>query len=434
MRKVSYVGEDRKDSAQMKRELGFSSALAFGVGTMIAGGIFALLGFALSMSGTAIIIVFVLLGIKAMISAASYAELSSAFPKAGGGYVYINKAYPSFLSYFGGFSLLIGYIASCALYLRVFYDFAGFLGLPSLLLMTAVVVILTFFNIRGVKDTGWLQIVLTGVKVAVLVLFVILGLRFINPSNYSHAFKIQGIFPSFALLFITFFGFEVIATAAEETRDVKEAAHAIVWSVIITVFIYLAVSVVTIGVLGAISMNGAEKALFNAADLVFGRPLIIGLATIISATSAANATIMASARVSYALAKDGKIPHFFSHLNKTTDTPVWGILGVVVIAVLMVAFLPVEKVAQLTTFFLMIAIGLINLSVIVLRRKYPDVERPIKVPFYPLTPILGMLISFALIAVLPLEQILWGSVISAVYIFLFACLHFLGKKNKRSTS
>ena len=380
---------------ELSRDLGLSSALAIGVGTMIAAGIFTLSGLAIRNVGSAAIVSFLLAAMVSLLTALTYCEFVSIYPRSGEGYLYARRTFSPPIAYLVGWSLLLGYTASCAFYIvslsSYFVEFiwhTPFEGISGIVALIA----LTFLNIKGTKETGSFQIIVTAAKIILLVWFIAGGLRFVNYDEMMAKFNndVLEIVSTSALVFITFFGFSAIAASAGEVKNpVKNIPKAIFWSVGIVTILYTLVVLVTI----AAELNEYTEAAMGAAAQKFlgsiGGMVIIGGA-IFSMISASNASIMAGSRVTLAMSQLGHLPREFGTINQRTKTPIVALFAVAGIIAFFCLTLPLEDLAHFADTVLLMALIMVNIALIIHRKKYPNIQRPFKVPLVPLLPILAI--------------------------------------------
>ena len=203
---------------ELSRDLGLTSALAIGIGTMIAAGIFTLSGLAVRNVGSTAILSFFLAAVVAAFTAMTYCEFVSIYPESGEGYFYARKTFSSPLSYFVGWALFLGYTSSCAFYLSslssYFNEFIREMPLENLSGLV-ILVGLTLLNIKGTKESGSFQIIVTIGKVILLIWFIFGGLGSLDIDDVKAKISTDfvRISSTAAMVFITFFGFSAIAAS-----------------------------------------------------------------------------------------------------------------------------------------------------------------------------------------------------------------------------
>ncbi|MDH3650330.1 MAG: amino acid permease [Saprospiraceae bacterium] len=395
MAKPFSTAQPHQIETELSRELGIWSALAIGVGTMIAAGIFTLSGLAIRNVGSAAIVSFLLAAIVSSLTALAYCEFVSVYPRSGEGYLYARRTFSPPLAYLVGWSLFLGYTASCAFYIAslssYFNEFIWHIPYESLSGLLALIA-LTFLNIKGTKESGGFQIMITGLKVLLLIWFIYGGLKWVDQDMLLDAFStdVMDIISTSALVFITFFGFSAIAASAGEVQNpIRNIPKAIFISVIAVTILYTFVIVVTL----AADLNEYTEAAMGAAAKKFlggfGGLVIVGGA-IFSMISASNASIMAGSRVALAMSHLGHFPVEIGSINKRTKTPIISLLLVGGVIIFFAMALPLEDLAHFANIVLLIALIMVNIALIVHRRKFPDLDRPFRVPFVPVIPIVAI--------------------------------------------
>jgi len=382
--------------AELSRDLGLVSALAIGVGTMIAAGIFTLSGLAVGYVGSAAIVSFLLAALVATFTALTYCEFTSIYPQSGEGYLYARKTFPPPLAYMVGWCLLLGYTSSCGFYIAslstYFNEFIYHLPIQALAGLIFLG-LLTLLNIKGTKESGTFQIVITVGKVILLIWFICGGMSSVTQELIVERFvsDVGLIGSTAALVFITFFGFSAIAASAGEVIEpTKNIPRAIFISMAIVTVLY---ALVVLVVLAAGLTEYGEQAMGKAAKQYLGPigGMVIVGGAIFSMVSASNASIMAGSRVALSMAHLGHLPQEIGAVNTVTRTPVVSLLLVGVGIGSFAVLLPLEPLANFANCVLLTALIMVNIALIVHRRKFPDIERPFRVPLVPLLPILGVL-------------------------------------------
>lgn len=415
------------------RTLGLFDATMIGVGAMIGAGIFVLTGIAAGVSGPASILAFALNGAVTLLTAFAYAELAAAIPEAGGGYAYVRKAFPGVVGFTAGWLLWFAYTVACSLYAL---GFAGYFWeffhkyLPALSEFTfgilsehgailgitlLVGVVFVRLNARGSEVTGQAENFLTVSKLLVLGVFVIYGLKAVVAAPDQAAASFSPFFPqgfggvivAMGLTFIAFEGYDLIATVAEEIKEPETTIpKATFISLGITVVMYLLILFVALA--AAPGPDGqpswqflgeyGETAIVRAAEgfmPAFGVAIIV-FGGLLSTMSALNATVMASSRVAFSMGRDRLLPEAMARIHPERRTPHIAIVVTGVILLAMALTLPIEAVGSAASLIFLLTFAMVNLSVIVLRRKAPDLRRLYKVPFYPVVPILGIVLNLFL--------------------------------------
>lgn len=387
---------------ELSRDLGLTSALAIGIGTMIAAGIFTLSGLAIRNVGSSAIISFLLAGIVALFTALTYCEFVSIYPKTGEGYLYARKTYSPPVAYFVGWALFLGYTSSCAFYIASLSSyFQEFVWHSPIEALSGIVILfgLSVLNIKGTEESGKFQIVVTAAKVLLLIWFIFGGMSFVEIDVVLEKMSndIVAIGSTAAMVFITFFGFSAIAASAGEVKDpVKNIPKAIFISMGVVTLLY---TLVVIVVLFAGLEEYTEASMGEAAKKFLGNigGYVIIAGAIFSMISASNASIMAGSRVMLSMSQLGHLPKKVGKINPKTKTPATAVILVGIAIFGFALLLPLEDLSFFANTVLLLSLILVNAALIIHRKKFPDIERPFKVPLMPVLPLLGILANIYLL-------------------------------------
>jgi len=393
--------------------MGLPEATLIGVGAMVGAGIFVLTGLAAGQAGPALILVFGLNGLIALTAAMSYAELGAAFPQAGGGYAWAKLALPSPFGFLAGWMSWFSHSVACSLYALAFGSYFGQLlrgfglGLPFVsegleikIFAVAVVAIFSLVNFRGSSETGRTGILITLGQMLVLGIFVVSGLWALKgfphwQGHFTPFFPtgIGGLLTAMGLTFVAFEGYEIIAQCGEEVRNPRRnIPRAIFLALLLVVPIYVLIAFVMLGATKAPAGlpvwqylgQHAELAVLEAArQFAPGGQVLLLLGGLFATTSALNATLYSSSRVSFAMARDDNLPGAFALINKKRRTPHGAIFISAGLILLMALAFPLTEVASATDITFMLLFGLVNLSLVALRYQRPKEKRGFKVPFHP---------------------------------------------------
>ena len=395
------LGGNRVET-ELSRDLGLTSALAIGIGTMIAAGIFTLSGLAIRNVGSSAIISFVMAAIVALFTALTYCEFVTIYPKTGEGYLYARKTFTPPLAFFVGWALLLGYASSCAFYIASLSSyFNEFIWHSPIESISGLIILvgLTLLNVKGTKESGKFQIIVTGAKVILLIWFIFGGLPYVDVQGLIDRMSTDfvEIGSTAALVFITFFGFSAIAASAGEVKNpVKNIPRAIFISMLVVTILY---TMVVIVVLFAGLEEYTEASMGAAAQKFLGYigGYVIIAGAIFSMISASNASIMAGSRVILSMSQLEHLPKEMGLINSRTRTPIMAVLSIGAVIMIFAIILPLEDLSYFANTVLLLALILVNAALIVHRKKYPNIKRPFKVPLVPLLPILGIIANIYLI-------------------------------------
>lgn len=428
-------------SDDLSRELGLLSALTIGVGVMICAGIFVLPASVAKSAGPAAPLAFVLAGIIASFTALSISELSTAMPKAGGAYYYINDALGPLFGSIAGWGNWVGLAAAVAFYLIGFGSYTDMLlPIPSLdlgvfALESAQVAALgagAFFlglNFVGTQETGRVQIVIVLVLVVVLGGFAANGLIAIEPANLEPFFPEDtggwsAVFPAAALVFVSYLGFAEIATAAEEIEKPDEnLPMAVLGSLVFVTVLYAVLMFVLVGVVPYQELSGhGELAVLEVGRELVGTPGMVALtaAGLLAMASSANASILASSRINFAMARDRLMPSALSEVHSRFETPYRSIALTAVLVVVFVLIGEIETLAKAGSVLHLIVYGMLNVALIVYRESDDETYQPsFEVPAYPYIPVLGIVFSFGLIGFMATIEIVFSLVFVTFGLFWY---------------
>ncbi|MGQ3411712.1 amino acid permease [Natrinema sp. LN54] len=423
---------------ELAKDLGLLSALAIGMGTMIGAGIFVLPGAAAQEAGPIVVISFVIGGAIAMVNALAVSELGTAMPKAGGGYYYVNRGLGPLFGSISGMGDWMGLAFASAFYCIGFGGYltdllAGtVLALPTLefglfaltdIQLGALIAGLLFVGVNyvGAKETGGVQTVIVTVLLGILTIFAATGFLHFNwgtlttdglaPTDAGYG----AILPGTALVFVSFLGYAKIATVAEELKNPgRNLPIAVIGSVAVVTAIYAVLVGTMVGIVPWHALDDSVP-VSQVAEITFaGIPVLdavgvtlISLAAMLATASSANASILSSARINFAMGRDKIVTDRLNEIHPTYATPYRSILltGSVIVVFIAALGQDLEILAKAASVLHLIVYGLMNLALIAFRQAdVPDYDPDFRVPFYPVTPIVGAVLSFGLIGFMdPIE-------------------------------
>jgi amino acid transporter len=387
----------------MSEQLGLREVVAMGVGGLIGGGIFAVLGVAADIAGNAAFLAYLVAGGVAMASGYSYARLTAHLDEEGGSFTFVEH-YTGNENVAGlvGWTLIVGYVGTMSMYAFAFGSFAADLlvGTSSTWLRGAlsigVIVVFTGVNLMGVRESGKSQDILVYIKVAILLAFGLVGLWTIFVGHRAQPF-VGGLFSKglfapivgIGAIFVSFEGFQLLSyeyTDIEGGIDTMEKG--IYLSIAISTVVYVLISFVTTTILSPEQiLQSKETVLAVAASMLFADPVIqraafflVAIAALFSTTSAINATLFGTARLAHKIASKGELPQLFSFRNKN-GVPTWSL---VTIACLTATFTALGTLEEITS-FASIAFALVFGTVNYICLRDSDIDRS------PLIPGIGLL-------------------------------------------
>jgi amino acid transporter/nucleotide-binding universal stress UspA family protein len=414
---------------ELSRDLGLFTITMVGVGAMIGAGIFVLTGIAAGTAGPGLILAFAANGVVTLLTALAYAELGSAIPEAGGGYLWVKEGLPGPNAFLAGWMSWFAHAVAGSLYALGFGSYLGLVfrelgwtlfGLHGGQLEKpfAVVIALLFvaINFKGVSETGLAGNVVTVAKVLILLLFIGSGLWAMlhAPRSWGnfHPFTprgLGGVVEAMGLTYVAFEGYEIIAQAGEEVKNPKRnIPRAVLWSLAIVIPIYLLVGITAVGATRTGSPmptwqwlgQHKELGLAEAARqfMPLGTSLLL-LGGLLSTMSALNATTFSSTRVSFAMGRDRNLPDFFSKVHERTRTPYLALVASGALILFMALAIPIEDVAAATDVMFLLLFLQVNIAIITIRRKYGDkLDYGFLVPFFPVLPVVAIALMLGIAA------------------------------------
>jgi amino acid transporter len=361
-------------------KLGYWSVVSIGVGGMVGGGIFAVLGLAVQLAHGGTPVAFAIAGLVALLTSYSYAKLSVAYPSPGGTVEFLNQGLGTGLIT-GSLNVLLSfsYIIMLSLYAHAFGSYgARFLPeswqpLGFHVLLSAAVVVLTLLNTLGSHAVGEAEEWVVGLKLSILLLFVAIGLfstksEALQPGQWTGPFHVVA---GGMLIFLAFEGFELIANTARDVRDAgRTLPRAYYSAVAFVILLYVLVSVVAVGNLNVAEIVRAKDyALADAARPFMGEAgfILIAAAAMLSTASAINATLYGASRISYNIAKDGELPQFLE--RKVWRKPIEGLLATSVLTLVVANLFNLENISMMGSAGFLIVFAAVNLANVIRSRQ-----------------------------------------------------------------
>jgi APA family basic amino acid/polyamine antiporter len=375
----------------------------YGVGLILGAGIYALIGDAAGAAGNSVWISFILAAVAAVFTGLSYAELSSMYPKAAAEYSYIKNAFKSnFVAFLVGWlTLFVAIISASTIALGFGGYFASLFDVPVLICAVLAIVVLSFVNFIGIRESSSLNVVFTIIEAAGLGFVIWIGFSLFGhvEVNYFDApFGVAGILSAFTLVFFAYIGFQNIANIAEEIHQPKKVLpRAIILSITITAIIYILVSLSVTRVLSWHELDLSIAPLADVAKRALGpqAQIIIASIALFATTNTVLIMLLSGSRILYGIARDKTLPLFFAKVHQKRKTP-WS--AIIVIGALAIVFTfagNIATIANISVFTIIMVFIFVNLSLIWLRLKEPNMERPFKVPLnvknFPVLSALGII-------------------------------------------
>jgi APA family basic amino acid/polyamine antiporter len=412
------AGKDKEPS--LKRNVNLFQAVTYGVGLILGAGIYVLIGDVAGIAGNAMWLSFAISAAIATFTGLSYAELTSIFPKSAAEYVFVKNAFKSNLAAFvAGWLITFVAIVSAG---AVAVGFSGYLSsffpqLDPVLSAIALVLVLSVVNFIGIRESVWMNTVFTLVELAGLAIIVLAAVLFGSFSEVdyyamppavgtSFSLSVGAILGAAGLAFFAYFGFENLANISEETKNASRTIpRALMISIAITTAVYIIVAVSAIALVGWEELSLSEAPLALAAEKAFGKPGLTALSGIaLFATS--NTVLMmliAGSRIMFGMARDQALPHAVARIHPSTKTPWIAVILTMLLVIAVVTFAQgsISAVANIAVFGIFLVYALVNLALIWLRYKQPELQRPFKVPVrigkFPIIAGFGFITSIAML-------------------------------------
>jgi len=411
----------------------------YGVGAIVGAGIYSVIGAAAGEVGEGLWQAFVVAAVVAVLSALGYAELISAIPRVGGEYTFLRRASGRnrAVSFVGGFVVAMAAAATAATVAIAFAGYlARFIDLPQWLTALALLGACTGLNIAGIRQSTWANIVLTSIQVVGLLIVIGAGVHVGNIAEPLAEKPTAAVFAGTALLFFVYTGFESLVNLAEEARNPgRDMPRSIVLSLAISTGLYLlvALAVVTLAEPRALAESDAPLSLAagRAAD-----SLSAALAWFAMCATATTAliTFVTISRLLLGMARDGNMPRPVAWVLPGRRTPWVAALVLFAGSAAMIPLGSVETVASVASLATLVAFIAVNVCLIVLRKKEPDLERPFRVPWavrgYPVPTVLAIVTALALCTQFgPVVYLVTAGAFVLAGVFYFAWARRLGPED-----
>ncbi|GAA5165006.1 amino acid permease [Pseudonocardia eucalypti] len=447
---VAETGVD-SDTGELSRTLGVFQLSMIGVGATIGTGIFFVLSEAVPKAGPAVVWSFVLAAVVAGLTAVCYAELASAVPVSGSAYTYAYTTLGELAAMVVAACLLLEYGVSASAvavgwsqYLNQLLDnvfgvripqalaaapeAGGWVNVPAVVLVALCALLL----VRGTAESARANAAMVLVKLAVLVLFVVVGVRGWNADHLAHfaPYGVAGIYGAAGVIFFSFVGLDNVATAGEEVKNPRRTMPlAIMIALAVVTLVYVAVALVAVAAQERSKFDGQEAGLAAILQDIVGSTwpgTVLAAGAIISIFSVTLTALYSQTRILFAMSRDGLLPPVFRRVNPRTLTPVRNTVIVASAAAVLAGFLPIEFLAEMTSIGTLVAFIVVSIGVVVLRRTEPDLPRGFRVPGYPVTPMLSVLGCLVIITSLRpvtiLAAVLWTGA-ALVWYFAWSIRH-----------
>jgi basic amino acid/polyamine antiporter, APA family len=461
---IDELHEQESKGNQLNRALSATSLTLLGIGGIIGTGIFVLTGTAAANhAGPALALSFIIAGIGCTLAGLCYAEFAAMIPVSGSAYSYSYATLGEGIAWFIGWNLILEYLFAVA---TVSTGWSGYLlslleqihihlpdalthapldqgpgsfsivttgaiiNLPAMLIVGAI----AYVCYIGIKQSAVFNSVIVATKVTIVIIFILLGMNYINTANWHPfippnagefgKFGWSGVMAASGVIFFAYIGFDAISTAAQETRNPqRDMPIGILASLIICTVLYVIVALVLTGM---VSYKELDVSAPVALALDKYEPLkkfgvLVKVGALAGMTSVMLVMTLAQARIFFAMARDGLLPPLFSRVHPKYKTPSTGTVVTGTLAAIIGGLFPVRILGELVSIGTLMAFVTVCIGVLVLRKTRPDLPRPFKAPYAPVTCILGSLICFGMMVALGtatwMRLVLWTAAGVVVYLW-----------------
>ena len=439
----------------LKKVLGAWDLTLLGIGCIIGTGIFVLTGKGAVTAGPGLVLSFIISGLACMFAALAYAEFASIVPVSGSVYTYSYATMGELIAWIIGWDLMLEYALALA---AVSVGWSGYFqsllkGITGLTLPTAltaapgavpgvttyfnlpaflIVILIAFLLSRGVKESTRVNNIMVVVKIAIVLLFIVVGVGYVKPENWQPflPYGASGVFQAAGLVFFAYIGFDAVASAAEEARHPeRDLPRGILWSLGICTALYVIVSAIMTGIVPFRQFAGVDHPISLALQ-VAGQNWVAGfidLGAILGITTVLLVLAFGQSRIAFAMSRDGLLPKLFSTVHKKHQTPYVSIWITGIVCGTVGGLVPLGQLAELANIGTLAAFTLVSIGVLVLRKTQPDLHRAFRCPGVPVVPVLAVVFCVFLMA-----QLAWFTWLGFIVWLLIGLLVYFGYARRHS--
>ena len=452
-KRIGSLDEDHGPT--LRRHLGPFGLIALGIGMIIGAGLFSLTGIAAGENaGPAVTLSFLVAALGCTFAGMCYSELATMIPVAGSAYTYAYATLGEFVAWIIGWDLTLEYAVGASAVsvswskyvLSLLHDFgidfparlalgpfdtmklandseiAGLVNLPAIFIVVAVSLLL----MRGIRESATVNAVIVVIKVAIVLIFIAIGVFYVKWANFTPfipantgsfgEYGWSGVLRGAGVIFFAYIGFDAVSTAAQETKNPQRTMPiGILGSLVICTVLYVAFALVLTGMVKYTAMKGDAAPVATAIALTpyTWLQVVIKIGIICGFTSVILVALLGQSRVFFSMAQDGLLPRGFAAVHPTWQTPWRSNLLFMLFGSVLAGFVPMSRLAHMTSIGTLLAFVIVCAGVIVLRRTRPDLPRPYR------TPLLGIVVCATMMYSLGPENwwrlVVWLAIGLAIY-------------------
>jgi len=424
---IDHMLARSRGEGALRKELGPLDLVLMGIGAIVGTGIFVLTGTGALTAGPALTLSFVIAAFACGFAALCYAEFASAVPVAGSIYTYSYATMGELVAWMIGWDLLLEYglatsavsvgwsgyfqslIGGFGLHLPVALSAAPgaipgvdtIINLPALLIMLSLTAMLSW----GVRESARLNAVMVAIKIAVVLLFIVVGIGHVKTANWTPymPFGMNGVMSAAALVFFAFIGFDAVTSAAEEVKNPeRDLPIGIIGSLLVCTVLYVIVAAIMTGIVPFAQFAGVDHPVSLALQVAKENWVagFVDLGAILGMMTVILVMTYGQTRVIFAMSRDGLLPARLSHVSPRFGTPFFATWVVGIVFGLIAAVVPLNVLAELINIGTLAAFCLVSVAVVVLRRTRPELPRAFRCPWVPVVPGLAVIFCVALMTFL----------------------------------
>jgi len=425
-----------------------------GIGAIIGAGLFSLTGIAAAENaGPAVVLSFVVAAVGCAFAGMCYSEFSTMIPIAGSAYTYAYATMGELLAWIIGWDLVLEYAVGAATVsvswssyvVKLFHSFGielpasltacPFDPIPGIINLPAVFIILVMSTllIIGIQESARVNGFIVVIKVAIVIVVILVGFAYVNSANYHPfippntgkfgEFGLSGVMRAAAVVFFAFIGFDAVSTAAQEARrPQRDMPIGIIGSLAICTILYVLFARVLTGMVNYQIFKGDASPVATVIKQFPSQALqvVIVIGIIAGYSSVILVMLLGQSRVFFSMSRDGLLPRVFSDVHPKFRTPWRCNLIFMAFVSLFSGFLPISKLGHMTSIGTLLALVIVCIGIIVMRRTRPDLPRPYRTPLVPLVPILGVVTCLAMMA--SLDVATWYRLV--IWLAIGLCIYF----------